>query len=239
VFHHIRILSLAFFFFSLNISAAQQDALPKRIQASYVVTKNGQAFANVREQFVVTGNTYTVESTTKGIGVYALLGERKLTSTGKLTSKGLQPKHFELHQGGNPKKALLADFDWPKRKLQMRVKGELQEVALATGTQDLASFAYQFMYLPRPLKNNITVTLTTGKKLNQYVYKVKPEKELLSVAGNQYKTVHLIPANQSKDQVESKELWLAPEQNYILVRFLMVDENGAKLEQTLTELHVD
>lgn len=239
MFHHIRILSLAFFFISLNVSAAQPDTLPKRIQASYVVTKNGQAFANVREQFVVTGNTYTIESTTKGIGVYALLGERKLTSIGKLTSKGLQPKHFELHQGDNPKKVLFTDFDWPKRKLQMLVKGELKEDALAAGTQDLASFAYQFMYLPRPLKNNITVTLTTGKKLNQYMYKVKPENELLSVAGNQYKTVHLIPVDQSKDQVESKELWLDSEQNYILVRFLMVDENGAKLEQTLTELHVD
>ncbi|MDP1767084.1 MAG: DUF3108 domain-containing protein [Methylotenera sp.] len=239
MFHHLRILSLALFFISLNVSAAQQDALPKRIQASYVVTKNGQAFANVHEKFVVTGNTYSVESTTKGIGVYALLGERKLTSTGKLTSKGLQPKHFELHQGDNAKKALITDFDWPKRKLQMLVKGELKEADLATGTQDLASFAYQFMYLPRPLKNNITVTLTTGKKLNQYIYKVKPEKELLSVAGSQYKTVHLTPINQNKDQVESKELWLDAERNYILVRFLMVDENGAKLEQTLTELNVD
>lgn len=239
MFHYTRVLCVAFFLISLNVSAAHQDRLPKRIQAIYVVTKNGHAFANVQEQFVVTGNTYTIESTTKGIGVYALLGERKLTSTGKLTSKGLQPKHFELHQGDNKKKSLFADFDWSKRTLQMQVKGQIKEAALALGTQDLASFAYQFMYLPRPLKNNITVTLTTGKKLNQYLYKVKPEKELLKVAGIQYKTVHLIPADQSKDQVESKEIWLGSEQNYLLVRFLMVDEDGAKLEQTLTELHVD
>lgn len=239
MFHYTRVLCVTFFLISLNVSAAHQDRLPKRIQAIYVVTKNGHAFANVQEQFVVTGNTYTIESTTKGIGVYALLGERKLTSTGKLTSKGLQPKHFELHQGDNKKKSLFADFDWSKRTLQMQVKGQIKEAALALGTQDLASFAYQFMYLPRPLKNNITVTLTTGKKLNQYLYKVKPEKELLKVAGIQYKTVHLIPADQSKDQVESKEIWLGSEQNYLLVRFLMVDEDGAKLEQTLTELHVD
>jgi hypothetical protein len=51
--------------------------------------------------------------------------------------------------------------------------------------------------------------------------------------------VHLLPANQNNDKIETKELWLATEQNFILVRFLMLDEDGAKLEQTLTELHVD
>lgn len=239
MFRHIRVLSLIFLFTSSTVSAAQQVALPKRIQANYVVSKNGFAFAKVREQFVITGNTYKVESTTKGIGIYALLGVRKLTSTGKVTSQGLKPMHFELHQGNNDNKTLTADFDWSKNTLHMIVKGVAQDVPLATGTQDLANFAYQFMYLPRPFKNNITVTLTTGKKLNQYPYKVKSEQELLSVAGGQYKTVHLLPADQSKGQVETKELWLATEQNYILVRFFMVDEDGAKLDQTLTELHVD
>jgi hypothetical protein len=118
-------------------------------------------------------------------------------------------------------------------------KGEPKVVPLTAGTQDLANFAYQFMFLPRPFKNDITVTLTTGKKLNQYQYKVKPELEQLNVAGSQYKTLHLVPANLDKGQIETKELWLATEQNFILVRFLMVDEDGAKLEQTLTELHVD
>ncbi len=118
-------------------------------------------------------------------------------------------------------------------------KGEPQAVPLTAGTQDLASFAYQFMFLPRPFKNDITVTLTTGKKLNQYQYKVKPEFEQINVAGSQYKTVHLVPADSDKGQSETKELWLAAEKNFILTRFLMVDGDGAKLEQTLTELHVD
>jgi hypothetical protein len=218
---------------------AKQEALPKRIQANYEVTKNGQPFAQVQEQYVVTGNSYKIESTTKGLGVYALFGVRTLTSTGKLTKQGLKPDHFELHQGENPKKALFADFDWPNKTLHMLVKGNTQDAVLSPGTQDLGSFAYQFMFLPRPLKNTVSVTLTTGKKLNQYQYQIKPGQELLKVAGAQYKTVHLIPTNQSKDQIETRELWLASDYNYLLVRFLMVDEDGARLEQTLTELHVD
>ena len=236
--HFIAYISLIFIF-SATAEAAQFAKLPKHIQTHYVVTKDGLAFANVHEDYVVTGNSYKVESITKGIGVYALLGVRKLTSTGKVTSLGLKPMHFKLHQGNNPNKALFTDFDWTNNTLRMKVKGESREAKLSAGTQDLASYAYQFMFLPRPLKEDITIRLTTGKKLNEYQYKNSEVKGSLTVAGTAYKTVHLVPKILAKDQIETKELWLAVDQHYLLLRFLMVDEHGAKLEQTLTELHVD
>ncbi len=238
---HIRILSIIFCFLSASVVAAPQLP-PKRIQATYEVTKDGMPFANVHEQFVITGNSYKVESVTKGIGIYALFGERKLISVGELTNQGLKPAHFELQQGDNPKKALLADFDWSKSALHMLVKGTPKDAELAPGTQDLASYAYQFMFVPAPLKNEITVTLTTGKKLNQYVYKINAEQEVLNIAGMQYKTLHLLPPaplDASKPPTETKELWLATEHRYVPVRIMMIDENGQKLEQTLTELHVE
>ena len=218
-------------------ASAAQDALPKRIQANYAVTKNGQPFATVKEQFVVNGSTYKIESITKGIGVYALFGERKLTSAGEVTANGLKPAHFELQQGDNPKKALVTDFDWPKNTLHMLVKGKSKDAVLSEGTQDLASYAYQFMFLPKPLKDAITVNLTTGKKLNQYPYKINSEQTPIESAGTQYKTLHLIPLEQNT--TETKELWLSTEHHYVPVRILLIDDNGQKLEQTLTELHVD
>jgi len=212
-------------------------ALPKRIQAVYEVTKNGQPFARVHEQFAVADGKYKIESVTKGIGVYALFGERVLTSSGEVTAQGLKPARFELRQGDNPKKALLANFDWIKQNLSMTVKGKLKEAPLTAGTQDLASYAYQFMYLPAPLKNAITVNLTTGKKLNQYQYNINPESETITGVGVKYKTLHLVPPAQ--DTQETKELWLAADYHYVPVRILMVDDNGQKLEQTLTELHLE
>jgi len=225
----------------LSVSSAGQTtianaALPKRVIATYAVTKNGQPFANVREQFTVTDNQYRVESVTKGIGVYALFGERVLTSEGVVTSLGLKPSRFELRQGDNPRKALLAEFDWEKYNLRMTVKGKLKEAKLEAGAQDLASFAYQFMYLPQPLKNSVTLSLTTGKKLNQYQYNIQTEAEIIETAGVQYKTLHLAPAEQGD---ETKELWLAADYHFIPVRILLVDENGQKLEQTLTELQME
>jgi len=222
------------------VNAAQttltHTALPKRVNATYAVTKNGQPFANVREQFIVSGNQYQVESVTKGIGVYALFGERVLSSQGEVTAQGLKPSRFELRQGDNPKKALLAEFDWNKQHLRMTVKGKLKEANLEAGAQDLASFAYQFMYLPQPLKEQVAITLTTGKKLNQYHYSIKSEAESIEAAGVQYKTLHLSPAEQDDG---TKELWLAADYHYVPIRILLVDENGQTLEQTLTELQIE
>ena len=242
MFHHIKALSFAILLSWVNAPIAQaapQKSLPKHIQASYIITNDGQEIAKVREQYTVIGDTYQVESVTKGIGIYALMGERKLTSSGKVTDRGLQPTHFELHQGHSDKKTLLADFDWVNNTLTMTVKGENHEAKLTEGTQDLASFPYQFMFLPMPPKERTTVTLTTGKKLNVYEYQNNEALGTLNVGGTTYKTVHLVPASQATGQVETRELWLAANQNYLLVRFVLVDDNGEKLEQTLTELHVE
>ena len=239
----LSLLNLTVLLSATSVMAEQavlsSATMPKSIRAVYEVTKNGQPFAKVHEHFVVNGSAYKIESVTKGIGVYALFGERVLTSSGEVTPQGLKPDHFELRQGDNPKKALLADFDWAKQNLRMTVKGKLKEAPLSAGTQDLASFAYQFMYLPKPLKGDITVTLTTGKKLNQYQYQINPESEMINSAGVKYKTLHLAPPPPTQDTQESKELWLAADYHYVPVRILMVDDNGQKLEQTLTELKIE
>lgn len=237
MFNHLKLYGWAFFLLFSSTILAQQATFPTRIQADYVVTKNGQPFANVSEQFVISDHAYKVESVTKGIGVYALFGKRQLTSTGEVTEQGLKPNHFELHQGDNARKSLFAEFDWGQQNLRMTVKGKIKEANLIAGTQDLASYAYQFMYLPAPLKDTVTVTLTTGKKLNQYQYKINPIMEVIDSAGVQYKTLHLLQAEENKP--ETKELWLAAEHYYVPVRIMMIDENGQKLEQTLTELRVE
>ena len=237
---YICVFISAFLISFSSLSSAQQNALPKRIQVNYTVTKNGQPFANVRELFVITGNTYQVESVTKGIGVYALFGERQLTSQGDVGKLGLKPKRFELHQGRDSKHTLIADFDWANKTLHMTVKGVVKDEPLTAGIQDLASYPYQFMFLSKSLKNKFLLTMTTGKKLNLYEYKITNSKEVLKIAGTQYSTLHLAQvANQTASKTDSKDLWLSVEQYYLPVRLVMVDDNGQKLEQTLTELHVE
>lgn len=223
------------FILLMLLSAHLAYALPKNIQLEYEVTRDGKPFATVKESFTQDGKQYQVQSVTKGIGFYALFGERKLTSAGAVTAEGLKPLHFELHQGDNPKKSLITDFDWQKNTLNMQVKGKIKTAALETGTQDLASYVYQFMFTP-PQKSEINVVLTTGKKLNHYVYKVAARGLSLKTGDKEYKATHIVSAADAKDK---KELWLAEEQNFIPLRYLLIDENGANLEQTLTKIHVE
>lgn len=236
-------LLLAGFFIAIgaNAHAATEKSPPKNIALEYDLKRDGQLFAKVKESFSQTGNQYTITSITKGEGVYALMGERKLMSSGDVTKNGLKPKHFELHQGNNSRKTLINDFDWANNTLTMQVKGNVKTEKLVEGTQDLISYAYQFMFSPstnaRVGQNNIIVKLTTGKKLNQYDYKVQSRGTTLSAAGKQFNVVHI--ANSPTENEEKKQLWLAEDHYYLPVQFKLTDENGANFEQILTSINVE
>jgi len=223
---------IVLFFLGTNLAFAY----PNNIQLEYDVARNGKLFAKVKESFTQNGKTYYVKSVTKGIGVYALMGERVLTSNGAVTKEGLKPNHFELHQGKSAKKTLIADFNWAKSKLNMQVKGEKKTEPLEKGTQDLASYLYQFMFNP-PTKDEVKVTMTTGKKLHTYQYKVMARGLKLNIAKTSYKALHI--SNEAAAGDDKKQLWLAQDQYYLPVRYKLTDEDGDNFEQTLTKIHVE
>lgn len=222
--------------FSLSLMATVVHAIPKSIQLEYDLARNGKLFAKVKETFTQNGKQYRIKSVTKGLGVYALMGERVATSTGAVTKAGLKPSRFELRQGKNAKKTLIADFNWAKSTLNMQVKGETRTEKLEAGTQDLASYVYQFMYSP-PAKDSVNVNLTTGKKLNQYAYKVIARGVMIDAAKTSYKTTQI--SNEADAHDDKKQLWLAESQHYLAVRYTLKDEDGDSFEQTLTKIHVE
>ncbi len=230
----LRLKAFIFLLCLLITNIAQ--ALPKNIQLEYEVSRNGKLFAMVKESFTQNGKQYRIKSVTKGIGIYALMGERVLTSNGEITKAGLKPGHFELHQGNSAKKTLIADFLWAKNTLNMQVKGETRTEKLMPGTQDLASYVYQFMFNP-PIKEEVNVTLTTGKKLNTYQYKVLERSLKLVLAKSSYRTLHI--SNEAAAGDDKKELWLAEDKYYLPVRYILTDDDGDSFQQTLTKIYVE
>lgn len=212
-------------------------AAPKNVTLTYQATRNGKPFANVTETFKQTGNQYVIESVTEGVGLAALFGKRILKSEGFITSDGLQPKHFEQHQGDNEKKAVYADFDWGANQLSMKNKGNVTTEPLAKGTQDVASFPYQWMLMP-PKGAEVDLPITTGKKQRLYSYKVVECDVNLTVDAGEFKTLHLINASESGGGNE-KEFWLAVEHFYLPVKIIIREENGATIEQTLTSIRTE
>lgn len=226
----LRMLAIALTFIATSAFAA-----PQQIKAEYQATRNGQPFANVTETFTREGERYKLESITQGIGVYALFGKRRLYSEGEVTAAGLRPTHFEQQQGDQLKKTVSADFDWAAATLTMKYKGKTNNAPLETGAQDILSFAYQFMFKP-PQGDEVVMPVTTGRKIRVYRYRISERDVAIDSEAGKYKAVHLVNAEQDEDQ---KELWLGAEAHHIPVRITMKDENGAKIEQTLTSLHVE
>lgn len=222
---------------SLLILPLLASAAPRQIKAEYEATRNGLPFATVTETYTQDNGRYRVESVTQGLGVYALFGKRMQVSEGEVTAEGLKPKHFELRREDNPKKSLFADFDWAASQLHMKNKGKQTTVPLQKGAQDLVSFVYQFMF-KQPAGNDFTLPVTTGKRLQTYHYKVTERKVPIQVPAGKFTTLHLVNAEATETEDE-KELWLGAESYFLPVRLIVHDDDGGKIEQTLTSLHAE
>ena len=225
----LRSFSLAFL-----VVANLAVAAPKQVTLTYQAIRADKPFANVKETYQQTGDHYKIESIIEGIGVYALFGKRVLKSEGLVNAEGLQPLHFESHQGEGAKKSVFADFDWQNQMLTMKAKGKDSSVSLLKGTQDIASYVYQWM-LVAPVGDVITLPVTTGKKLRQYQYNIIANGDEMETPAGKFKVIELSNAGKV-DTEDEKHIWLAADHDYLPVRILMQDDKGVVIEQILTSI---
>ncbi|MDD5240187.1 MAG: DUF3108 domain-containing protein [Sulfuricella sp.] len=218
---------------SLWVGAAQAAA-PLHTSAVYSFSKQGQKIGTVTETFRQSDGRYQLESVTTGIGIFVLLGKIRLASSGEVTDKGLRPLHFEDHRGAGKPNVTQVDFDWEKKNITFRFDGKTESIALEPGTQDRISMLYQFMFAPP--KGDINLFMTSGKKLNQYQYKLAGEEKVTTPAG-QFKAVHLIKQRTADE--DGTEIWLAKDRRYFPVRIVIEERSGAKIEQNLISLSIE
>lgn len=206
-------------------------AAPKQIKLHYEVSRNGELFANVKETFKQDGQHYEIKSVTKGIGIYALMGERKLLSKGVVTANGLKPEYFESKQSKRQSKTLINDFDWKNKVLKMQVKGKYKEAQLETGAQDILSVMYQFMF-QKPTQNKLSLPVTTGKRYGVKTYQVTMADTLNTKAGK-FKVVSL-----KHEGRKTRAIFLAKDKQYLPVKLVVV-KDGETLEQTITKISLE
>jgi hypothetical protein len=89
-----------------------------------------------------------------------------------------------------------------------------------------------------PKDEVVNLPITTGKKQRLYSYKTVERDVTLTLEAGQFKTLHLIHANENGGESE-KEFWLAIEHYYLPVRILIREENGTTIEQTLTSINAE
>jgi hypothetical protein len=180
---------------------------------------------------------YRIESATKGIGLYALFGDRVLISEGIISPEGLKPKHFEVHQGNNANKDAIVDFDWDNQILITRYKGSETKESLENKTQDLISYLYQFNYenFEEP---TIEFAAATGKKYKKYQFSITDKKVLLSTGDRNFETT-FIQSLAEKDGKPETQLWLNNKLYKLPVRIRFQEKNGSTLEQNLIQANID
>ncbi len=230
----IRILS---FLAACVIASACAAQPPHRVSLTYDVSYNGIVAAELTEVLEHDGKHFSLVSEGRGKGIGALLyrGEAKRSCSGDVTSAGLRPLEFRDQRGDKP--AAVAKFDWDKRTLTREHDGKVETTPMVPGLQDRLSFLYNFAFQAAPdLKpgKDIKVTLTDGKGLTRFHYKVAG-KEMLKTPAGELETVRLVKQRENKDD-KGTELWFASGRDYLPVRILVTETDGVRIDQVLTRI---
>jgi Protein of unknown function (DUF3108) len=222
-------LLLAIFLFSFGLAHAQV----REVRTIYALFKGTLKLGEVTEKFTVHDNKYHIESVAKPILSW-LLPTLTQSADGTVTAQGLRPEHFSQTISNKPEKSRNAVFNWGDHELVLTRNGEVSKHDLKPQTFDSLSLKYQFMYAP-PL-NDGSVTLTDGKKVEEYPYRVLKDQLVKTPAGK-YETLHVSKIKEDQNEA-SFELWLGKDQHFVPVKVMAANDEHM-LEQVLTKIVID
>lgn len=228
---------LAFLLFLFDTLAFSKE-LPNILELKYELTQNGEQLGAIIEKFSINEmGQYHIESATKGIGLYALFGDRLLISEGSIVPKGLKPKRFEVHQGNNASKDAIVDFDWDNQTLITRYKGNETKESIESKSQDLISYLYQLNYenFDEP---TIEFIAATGKKYKKYQFKIAEKKVDIPLGDITFETI-FIQSVAEKDGKPETQIWLSNKLYKLPIRIRYQEKNGSTLEQNLVQANID
>jgi hypothetical protein len=117
----------------------------------------------------------------------------------------------------------------------MTFDGRNESIALPQDTQDRVSLMYQFMFLDAGKLGDLAFHMTNGKKIEPYRYRPAGNEPIDTPLGK-LNTLHLVKQREPGDN--AVEVWLAPDRNFIPVKVLIVENDGAKFEQVITGLEI-
>jgi hypothetical protein len=218
-------------------AAASAPPAPQSVSANYNVLRNGAHVAVMHESFEAADSRYRIVSESHAVGALVLLAPHPLrvTSSGRLTSAGLTPLHFEGRRGEDDPRQVRADFDWEGAQLKVARSGRNEVLPLPPGTQDQLSIMYQFMFLAPDGTRELNLTRTTGRRMEQHRYIVRTGVEIETALGRMT-TVHLV--RQDSPKGSGVEIWLAPQHRFLPMKLLILDDDGSRYEQVLTKLEI-
>jgi hypothetical protein len=208
----------------ISVAGLAQAAPPGHVEVAYEMTKDGSVLADVVEVLEHGGGRYEITETSKGRGIYRLLGGMKRISRGLLDRSGVRPlEYIDERPGWRDSRA---SFDWQARTITTNHKQVQKTLPMPPGAQDRLSFLLSFSMFP-PKENSVTYNIADSKGLSEQVYQVAG-REKLKIPAGEFQTVKLVRSRNN----EFAEIWLAEELGNFPVRAVVVYKDGKRLEQT-------
>jgi hypothetical protein len=210
---------------------------PHRLSLVYDLSYNGVVAAELTDVLEHDGKHFSLSSEGRGKGVGALFyrGAAKRSCRGEVTGTGLRPLEYRDQRGDNP--AAVARFDWVKKTLTQEYEGKSETVNMAAPLQDRLSFLYNYAFQSSPdLKpgKEIRIGVADGKGLTQFHY-IVAGTEMLKTPAGEFETVHLVKQRDGKED-KATEIWFASGRDHLPVRVLIIEKDGARLDQVLTRI---
>jgi uncharacterized protein DUF3108 len=207
----------------ISFAGLAQAGPPPRIEVAYEMSQDGRVLADVVEVLELGGGRYQITETSKGRGMYSLLGSMKRTSRGLVDARGVRPLEFiDERPGWRDSRAV---FDWQARTVTMHHKQAQRTEPMPADMQDRLSFMLSFALFP-PKGASVTYNIADSKGLSVHVYRLAGQEKLRLPAG-EFQTIKLVRSREN----ESAEVWLAKELGNFPVRVVVVYKDGKRLEQ--------
>ena len=166
---------------SLLALPALAAPLQGKFDIEFEVSCEGTAVADVVEHLEITGTTYQMTETSKGRGLYALLGSAKRTSRGLIKDGMLQPLEFADERTGRD--TARAWFDHKTQTITMQYSGHKGSEPMPPNSQDRLSFLLQVTMMPGRAKY-MKLSIFDGKGQSRHEYDVGGRERVHTPAGD-------------------------------------------------------
>ena len=222
---------------TLCVAGGAAHAAPRAAKATYNGYMNGMPIGVITESFEATDGGYRITSETKPVGLATFIQRQPLRfqSRGQVSKEGLRPVSFEARRNAADLPQVSAEFDWAAGELTMKHSGRVETLPLPPGTQDRLSIMYQMMYLSIDRNRPVEFSMTNGRKLDHYRYRVTLDVEIDTPLGR-LKTLHLTKIRDVGDT--AAEIWLSSAHQHFPMKMVIVEKDGVRYEQTIQSLEL-
>jgi len=218
----------------------QADPRVPVFAAHYAVKVNGIGVGEAEFSLVPTGtNQYLYQQSSHSTGLATLFGRQSVKESSRwtLTGDGIRPLEYRYQRDGgdDDDRDVQLVFDWAHHRVENRVAGQPWSMDIPDGTLDKLLVQVAMLIDLRAGRTEFDYPVADGGRLKHYRFAVVGEENLTLDDGEH----HAVKLKRTDDNRDQTYIWVAPDMNYIPIRFLKLKRGGIKYELRLTDYNRD